>query len=140
MHIIPPLDGYVDNIEKLSQENTAFRKVLYTTPELQLVLMSLKPGEDIGLEVHDTITQFLRIEAGNGKVVLEDHEVPVADGSSIVVPAGKKHNVINTGDTDLKLYSLYTPPEHKHGITHETKDIAEERHRDEEFDGTTSLS
>ena len=131
--------GYVDNIEALSINNTHFRDVIYTTPELQLTLMSLKPGEDIGLETHDDITQFLRIEAGNGKVVLGDEELPVADGSSIIVPAGILHNVINTGETDLKLYSLYTPPEHKHGITHETKEIAEERHADEHFDGETSL-
>lgn len=132
-------NGYVDNIEKLSLENTSFRKVLYTTPEMQLVLMSLKPGEDIGLEVHPTITQFLRVESGNGKVVLNGAEESLEDGSSIIVPAGIEHNVINTGEKELKLYTLYTPPEHKHGIEQETKAIAQERHHDEEFDGVTSL-
>lgn len=133
-------NGYIDNIEQLSEENNAFRKVLYTTPELQLVLMSLKPGEEIGMETHVNITQFLRVEEGSGKAILEDDEVEISDGFSIVVPAGKKHNVVNTGDTDLKLYSLYTPPEHKHGIIHETKQVADERHHNEEFDGETSLS
>lgn len=134
------INGYVNNIEKLSLENSSFRKVLYTTPELQLVLMTLQKGEDIGTEVHPDITQFLRVESGQGKVVLNGTEEKLEDGSVIVVPAGVEHNVINTGETELKLYTLYTPPEHKNGVIQETKAIAEERHHVEEFDGTTSLN
>jgi len=133
-------NGHIVNIEELTVENTSFRKVLYTTPEMQLVLMSLKPGEDIGSEVHPNITQFFRVEAGKGTVILNGIETFVEDGSSVVVPAGVEHNVVNTGDVDLKLYTLYTPPEHKHGVTQETKAEAEERHHNEGFDGTTSLS
>lgn len=133
-------NGYIVNIEELTVENTSFRKVLYTTPEMQLVLMSLKPGEDIGSEVHPNITQFFRVEAGKGTVILNGVETFIEDGSSIVVPAGVEHNVVNTGDVDLKLYTLYTPPEHKHGVVQETKEEAEARHKDEQFDGTTSLN
>lgn len=133
-------NGHIVNIEKLSLENTAFRKVLYTTPELQLVLMNLRPGEDIGSEIHPTITQFFRVESGSGKVILNGSETAIEDGSTVVIPAGVEHNLVNTGDVDLKLYTLYTPPEHKHGIIQETKAEAEARHHDEEFDGATSLS
>ncbi|MCD8494555.1 MAG: cupin domain-containing protein [Candidatus Pacebacteria bacterium] len=130
--------GYIDNIEHLTLENTHFRKVLYTTPELQLVIMSLEPGQDIGLEIHDTITQFIRIESGLGKAIIGDREYHLGDGVSLIIPAGVSHNVINTGDIALKLYSIYTPPEHKNGIVHETKAIAEERHHNEGFDGSIS--
>lgn len=133
-------NGHIVNIEELTIENTSFRKVLYTTPEMQLVLMNLKPGEDIGSEVHPNITQFFRVEAGKGTVILNGVETFVEDGSSVVVPAGVEHNVVNTGDVDLKFYTLYTPPEHKHGVVQETKADAEERHHNEQFDGTTSLS
>lgn len=132
-------NGHIVNIEKLSLENTAFRKVLYTTPEMQLVLMSLKPGEDIGSEVHPEITQFFRVEAGKGTAILNETETLVEDGSTIVIPAGVEHNLVNTGEVDLKIYTLYTPPEHKHGVTQETKEEAEARHHAEEFDGATSL-
>lgn len=132
-------NGYIINIKEHSLENTSFRNVLYTTPELQLVLMNLKPGEDIGSEVHPDITQFFRIEAGTGVAVLNGIETEVVDGSSIIIPAGIEHNIMNTGDRDLKLYTLYTPPEHKHGVVQETKTEAEARHIHEQFDGATSL-
>lgn len=130
--------GYINNIEEMTLENDYFRKVLYTTHQLQLVLMSLVPGEDIGMEIHEGHTQFLRIESGNGVMFLDGQEMNVSDGFSIVVPAGTQHNLTNTGTTDLKLYTLYSPPEHKNGIVHETKQIAEERHPNEGFDGVIS--
>ena len=127
------MKGYVQNIEKLTEENTLFRKVLYTAPHSQLVVMSLKPGEDIGEEVHE-LDQFLRIEEGTGKAVLNDIEYPVGDGTAVVVPAGVKHNIINTSEnTPLKLYTVYSPPEHRDGVEHATKEdaLADEEH----FDG-----
>ncbi len=129
------MKGYIGNIEKLSLENENFRKVIYTTERSQLVLMSLLPGEDIGLEVHD-VDQFLRIEAGKGKAMLEGEESEVGDGSSVVVPAGAEHNIVNTGTEPMKLYTLYMPPHHKNGTVHKTKEEAEKD--DEHFDGTTS--
>jgi len=113
--------GYVDNIEKQTLENSNFRKVLFTGPKSQLVVMSLKPGEDIGEEVHSDVDQFLRIEKGKGKVVLDGEETNVEDDWAIVVPAGTKHNLINTSKEELKLYTIYTPPEHKDGTIHKTK-------------------
>lgn len=129
------MKGYVDNIEKVTRENTDFRRVLYTAKNSQLVLMSLKSGEEIGEEVHQ-LDQFLRIEAGEGKVMLDGVEHVIADGSAIVVPAGTKHNVINTGTGEMKLYTLYSPPEHKDGIVEHTKEQAEST--EEHFDGTTT--
>ena len=114
------MKGYVSNIEKLSLENENFRKVLYTTTNAQLVLMSLLPGEEIGEEVHD-VDQFLRIESGVGKSVLDGEEQILEGGSAVVVPAGVKHNIINTGTDSMKLYTLYTPPHHKDGTIHHTK-------------------
>ncbi len=114
------MKGYVSNIEKLSLENENFRKVLYTTTNAQLVLMSLLPGEEIGEEVHD-VDQFLRIESGVGKSVLNGEEQILESGSAVVVPAGVKHNIINTGTQSMKLYTLYTPPHHKDGTIHRTK-------------------
>jgi len=128
------MKGYISNIEKLSLENENFRKVLYTAKHSQLVLMSLLPGEDIGSEVHE-LDQFLRIEAGKGKAVLNGVEHEVEDGSAIVVPAGVEHNVINTStDSPLKLYSVYSPPEHMDGTIHQTKADQTEEH----FDGKTT--
>lgn len=130
------MKGYVENIEKLTLENEDFRRVLYTARNSQLVLMSLKPGEEIGAEVHE-LDQFLRVEAGEGKAVLDGVEHPVSDGSAIVVPAGAEHNIINTSQTEpMKLYTVYSPPEHKDGTVHHTKADAESG--EEHFDGTTT--
>ncbi len=130
------MKGYITNIEKESIENEAFRKVLYTAKHSQLVLMSLKPGEEIGEETH-TLDQFIRIEAGSGKAVLDGVSHNIADGSAIVIPAGTLHNIINTSDsTAMKLYTLYAPPEHKDGVIRQTK--ADALAQEEHFDGTTT--
>lgn len=127
--------GYHANIEKLTIENTNFRKVLYTAEHSQLVLMSLKPNEDIGMEVHNDTDQFFRFEKGNGKVIINDTEYVVSDGDTIIVPAGSNHNVINTSnDSHLKLYTLYSPAHHLDGIVHGTKEEQTEEH----FDGKTT--
>ena len=131
------MKGYVDNIEKLTLENENFRKVLYTGKHSQLVLMSLKPNEDIGLEVHPNVDQFFRIEKGQGKVIIDGVEHEISDGSAVIVPAGSEHNVINTSATEsLKLYTIYSPANHKDGTIHETKEIA--MANEEEFDGITT--
>ena len=132
------MKGYHDDIERLTAENGDFRRVLYTGNNLQLVLMSLPPGCDIGAEVHDDRDQFFRFEEGEGEVEIDDNMYRVSDGSGIVVPAGARHNVRNTGAGPLKLYTLYGPPEHKDGIVQSTKAEAEARHQAEEWDGTTS--
>lgn len=129
------MKGYINNIEKLSLENDNFRRVLYTDKNSQLVVMSLLPKEDIGEEIHD-VDQFLRIEKGNGKAILNDISQDIEDGSVIIVPAGTKHNLINTGDIPMKLYSLYTPPHHRDGVVHKTKEEAEAD--TEHFDGKTT--
>ncbi len=129
------MKGYVTNIEKFSLENDNFRKVLYTDKNSQLVLMSLLAGEEIGEEVHD-VDQFLRIEKGTGTAILSDIPHDLADGSVIVVPAGTKHNIINTGSEAMKLYTLYIPPHHKDGVIHKTK--AEGEADTEHFDGKTT--
>lgn len=128
--------GYKDNIEKLTQENENFRKVLYTGEESQLVLMSLLPGEDIGQEVHPDNDQFFRFEAGKGKVIINETEYEVSDGDAVVVPKGAEHNVINTGDERLKLYTIYSPAHHKDGVVRKTKAEAEIDSPD--FDGVTT--
>lgn len=129
--------GYKDNIEKLTVENTNFRKVLYTGEQIQLVLMSLKPGEDIGAEVHPDNDQFFRIDSGTGKVIINETEYEVTDGDAVIVPRGAEHNVINTSDSaDLKLYTIYAPPHHKDAIIRPTKAEAESNEAD--FDGQTS--
>lgn len=130
------MTGFVDNIEKLTTENTDFRRVIYTGNFLQLVLMSLEPGQDIGSEVHKDHDQFFRIESGKGAVVIDGERTEVKDDDAIIVPAGAKHNVINTGDKSLKLYTLYGPPDHKDGVVHKTKADAEAS--EEHFDGTTT--
>jgi len=120
----PPQDkslkGFVTNIEEDTTKNTNFRKVLYTGKNSQLVLMSLKPKEDIGDEIHD-VDQFFRIDSGSGKVIINGKEHKVSDGFAFVIPAGAKHNVINDGTENLKLYSIYSPPHHVDGIVHKTK-------------------
>lgn len=129
------MKGYIGNIEKETLENTDYRRVIYTAKHSQLVLMNLQPGDEIGEEVHDTIDQFIRVDAGKGKVVLnQTDEYDIEDGFAVVVPAGTAHNVINTGDTELKLYTIYSPPEHKDGTVHPTKAEEQEEH----FDGTTT--
>lgn len=131
------MKGFTTNIEKETLENNFFRKVLYTAKHSQLVLMSLLPNEEIGMETHEKNDQFFRIEAGQGKCIVDGNEYEVKDGSVVIVPAGAKHNVINTSATEaLKLYTLYSPPDHKDGIVHETKKDAEEN--DIEFDGITT--
>ena len=131
------MKGYIGNIEKETKENENFRKVLYTAGESQLVVMSLKPGEDIGKEVHDDTDQFLRMEEGEGKAILDGVESKIADNYAVVVPAGTKHNILNTSaDRPLKLYTIYSPPHHRDGVIHETKEAAMKD--DEHFDGKTT--
>ncbi len=117
--------GFVTDIESATRQNDNFRKVIFTAPHSQLVLMALQPGEDIGMEVHPNVDQFFRIETGQGKVVIDGQESPIKDGSAIVVPAGSMHNVVNTGNEPLKLYTIYSPPNHPHGTIHRTKKEAE---------------
>lgn len=128
--------GYVANIEKLSLGNDNFRKVLYTDFKSQLVIMSLLPGEEIGEEIHD-VDQFLRVEKGSGKAILAGTSHDISDGSVIVVPVGTKHNIVNTGSDEMKLYTLYMPPHHRDGVVHKTKADAKVDTTDE-FDGTTT--
>lgn len=119
--------GYVTNIEEKSLKNGYFRQVLFTAPHSQLVVMSIAPGEDIGMETHDTVDQFIRVEAGSGKAVLNGQETKLADGSAVVIPAGVEHNIVNTSQTTaLKLYTLYTPPQHPDGTIHKTRAEAQE--------------
>ncbi|MFH1454921.1 MAG: cupin domain-containing protein [bacterium] len=114
--------GFVANIEKETLDNNNFRKVLYTSKHGQVVVMSLLPNEEIGMEVHETSDQFFRIDSGEGKVIIDGEEAKFSDGFAIVVPAGSQHNVINTSsDKPLKLYTIYMPPHHKDGIIHKTK-------------------
>lgn len=128
------MTGYVTNIEQAARDNADFRRVLYTGKYSQLVLMSLAPGEEIGTEVH-TLDQFLRIEAGEGKAIMDGVEHPIGDGSAIVVPAGAEHNIINTSKVEpMKLYTVYSPPEHERSTVEATKaDVVEEH-----FDGKTT--
>ena len=129
--------GYKSNIETLTIENNNFRKVLYTSEHLQLVLMSLKPGEEIGSETHAENDQFFRFEAGQGKVLINETEYVVGDGDTVIVPSGAKHNVMNISTTeDLKIYTLYAPAHHRDGIVRATKQEAEANGAD--FDGVTS--
>ncbi len=121
------MKGYHDNIEKLTKENENFRKVLYTGKYSQLVLMALKPGENIGRETHPDVDQFFRIEDGEGKAVIDGNEYQLSDDDAVIVPAGAEHDVINTSETEtLKLYTIYSPPEHPDGTIHETKEEAME--------------
>lgn len=116
------MSGYHTDIERKTVENEYFREVLFTGPHSQLVVMALNPGEEIGQETHPGTDQFIRVESGTGKAILDGQEYALADGSAIVVPAGVEHNVINTSSTEsLKLYTVYTPPEHPDGTVHKTK-------------------
>ena len=130
--------GFHDNIEKLTTANSNFRRVLYTGKNIQLVLMTLQPGEEIGAEVHADRDQFFRFEEGSGQVDIDQNCHNVVDGSGVIVPAGSRHNVRNNGTEPLKLYTLYAPPEHKDGVVQSTKAEAELRHHDEEWDGGTT--
>jgi len=131
------MKGYFTNIEKETLENNNFRKVLYTSKHSQLVLMSLQPKEEIGMEIHPDNDQFFRFEKGMGKVIIDGNEYDVSDGSAIVVPAGAQHNVINVSDDEeLKLYTIYSPAHHKDGIIRKTKEEAESN--EAPFDGMTS--
>lgn len=124
------MNGYVSNIEKLTVENTYFRQVLYTGNHSQLVLMCLKPKEEIGMEKHATVDQFFRIESGKGKLIMADHAYEIGDGTAFVVPAGTFHNIINTSDSEfLKLYTVYSPANHPDGTVHKTKAEADEYER-----------
>jgi len=131
------MKGFSINIEEATLENNNFRKVLYTSKYSQLVLMSLKPREEIGMEVHEENDQFFRFESGQGKCIIDGNEYELKDGVAVVVPAGAQHNVINTSDTeDLKLYTIYSPAHHKDGIVRPTKEEAEAN--EAEFDGVTT--
>ncbi|WP_312166413.1 cupin domain-containing protein [Phenylobacterium sp.] len=127
------MKGFIDDIEDLTESNKDFRRVLYTGKHLQLVLMSLKPGEEIGEETHDTHDQFFRIEKGKGEVWIDGEKTKVKADFAIIVPAGARHNVVNTGDKALRLYTLYGPPEHRDGVVRATK--AEADASEEHFDG-----
>jgi mannose-6-phosphate isomerase-like protein (cupin superfamily) len=130
------MKGYVVDIEKATKENKNYRKVLYTAKNSQLVVMSLRPGEDIGEEMHD-LDQFIRIEKGKGKAVLDGAEHKIEDDYAVVIPSGTRHNIMNTSnDEEMKLYSVYSPPEHRDGVVHKTK--ADALADDEEFDGRTT--
>jgi mannose-6-phosphate isomerase-like protein (cupin superfamily) len=129
------MKGFVQDIEELSVGNADFRRVLYTAKHCQLVLMALKPGEEIGAEVHE-LDQFFRVEEGAGEAVLDGVRTPIRAGFAVVVPAGAKHNIVNTGDASLKLYTLYAPPNHRDGVVHRTRAQAEAD--EEHFDGKTT--
>jgi mannose-6-phosphate isomerase-like protein (cupin superfamily) len=130
--------GFHDDIEKLTIGNRDFRRVLYTGGHLQLVLMTLQPGEEIGSEVHADRDQFFRFEEGAGKVDIDDNSYDVEDGSGVIVPAGARHNVRNTSSGPLRLYTLYGPPEHRDQVVQSTKADADRRHQHEEWDGATT--
>lgn len=131
------MKGYKANIEKLTTENANFREVLYTAPHCQLVLMSLKPNEEIGMEIHNENDQFFRFESGTGKVIIDGNEYEVSNGDAVIVPTGAEHNVINTSNSEnLKLYTIYSPAHHKDGVIRATKEEAEAD--SPEFDGTTT--
>lgn len=130
------MEHYIINIEEATIQNDMFRKVLFTAEHSQLVLMSLKPGEDIGTETH-RLDQFIRVEAGRGTAYLNGTEYSLEDGTAVIIPAGTEHNILNSGQESLKLYTIYSPPEHKDGIVHATKRNALDDHGDH-FDGKTT--
>jgi mannose-6-phosphate isomerase-like protein (cupin superfamily) len=130
------MKGFVTDIEKESEENGYFRKVLYTSAYMQLVVMSIEPGDEIGEEVHGQ-DQFIRVEGGTGTAILDGEEYPLTDGVAVVIPAGTKHNIVNRSETEaLKLYTIYAPPHHADGTIHKTK--AEADAAEEEFMGDTT--
>jgi mannose-6-phosphate isomerase-like protein (cupin superfamily) len=129
------MKGYVQNIESISVKNENFRQVLYTAKNCQLVVMALNPKEEIGMEVHE-LDQFFRVEEGIGEAVLDGIHKMISAGFAVLVPAGTNHNIINTGTTPMKLYTLYSPPNHRDGVIHKTR--AEAEKDDEQFDGKTT--
>lgn len=136
IHSIFSMKGYIENLEELTVRNTKFRQVLYTGKHAQLVLMSLLPGEDIGVETH-ALDQFFRFESGQGEAILDGVTHTVTDGFCVVVPAGTEHNIVNTDkDKALRFYTVYSPPEHKDGVVFATKKEAEAS--EEHFDGETT--
>lgn len=126
------MNGFVKDIESITVQNSYFRRVLYTAKHSQLVVMSLLPSEEIGEEVH-TLDQFFRVEQGTGEAVLDGVRTAIASGFAIIVPAGSNHNIINTGNLPMKLYTLYSPPNHRDGVVHHTREEAEAD--SEHFDG-----
>jgi mannose-6-phosphate isomerase-like protein (cupin superfamily) len=130
------MKGFVGDIEELTTGNRQFRSVVYTGRYLQLVLMTLQPGEEIGEEVHEDRDQFFRVERGRGHVSIDGRRHAVEDDDAIIVPAGARHNVVNSGEEPLQLYTLYGPPEHRDGVVHATKRDADAAH--EHFDGKTT--
>ncbi len=129
------MKGFVQDIERLAVNNDDFRQVLYTAKHCQLVVMALKPKEEIGAEIH-TLDQFFRVEAGTGEAVLDGVATAIAAGFAVIVPAGTHHNIVNTGSVPLKLYTLYAPPNHRDGIVHRTRADADAD--SEHFDGKTT--
>lgn len=120
------MKGFISDIESKTFKNEYFRQVLFTAKNMQLVVMSLKPGEDIGVEIHETVDQFFRIEDGEGQIVMSSGATPFKSGDAFIVTQGTEHNVINTSNTKaLKLYTIYTPPNHRDGVIHATKQAAE---------------
>ena len=130
------LKGFVADIKELTEDNSDFRRVLYTGKNLQLVLMAIQPGDEIGDETHTDRDQFFRVEKGKGEVWIDGQCSKIKSDDAIVVPAGARHNIVNTGDKPLRLYTLYAPPEHRDGTVHATKAEAKAQH--EHFDGKTS--
>lgn len=131
------MKGYKTNIEELVAKNSFFRQILYTGKHSQLVVMALKPGEEIGMEVHEDTDQFFRFESGVGKAVIDGNEYDLAGGDVVIVPSGAQHNIINTSQTEeLKFYTIYSPPHHRDGTVHETKEQA--LSDSEHFDGKTT--
>lgn len=130
------MQGFVDNIEALTEQNDDFRRVLYTGHNLQLVVMTLQPGDEIGMEVHDDRDQFFRIEEGSGEIWIDGKANKVKADDGVIVPQGANHNVVNTGTEPLRLYTIYGPPEHINGTVHATAADAEKEH--EHFDGKTT--
>jgi mannose-6-phosphate isomerase-like protein (cupin superfamily) len=130
------MKGFVADIEERTEENSDFRRVLYTGKNLQLVLMAIQPGDEIGEEVHDDRDQFFRIEEGEGEVRIDGNVSKIEGDDAIIVPAGARHNIVNTGDEPLRLYTLYAPPEHRDCTVHKTKADADAS--DEHFDGKTT--
>lgn len=129
------MKGFIKNIEDLALYNDDFRQVLYTSKNCQLVIMALKPKEEIGMEVHQ-LDQFFRVEEGNGEAILDGVRTDIHEGFAVLVPAGTNHNIINTGSVPLKLYTLYAPPNHRDGVIHRTRADAEADN--EHFDGKTT--
>ena len=131
------MKGFYTNIEKATLENGNYRKVLYLSKHCQIVLMTLRPKEEIGMEVHPDNDQFFRFESGVGKCIIDGNEYALGDGVAIIIPAGAKHNIINTSETEeLKMYTIYSPAHHKDGIVRATKQEAEAN--EAEFDGVTT--